>query len=276
MDLGLFNVSDTYKYVLNQSGANAITLGNGNDVNWNAGGVVSLTGIQTIAGTKTFSTIIGGSINGNAATATLADTATTVVNGSISTSKLGTDAVIENRIKDGAVTEDKIADSAVSPAKLSQPLTRATPVNISDIPATAAINFTSIPSWVKRITIMFKQVSTSSTGNLLIRIGDSGGIKLIGYDACVAVTTASAVTTTDFTNGFGLSNNIAAIYSYSGSFTITNISSNTWVISGSAKQASTRMVMVAGHLVMSNNLNQVQIITSTGTFDSGVISIMYE
>lgn len=76
MDLALFNVSDTYKYVLNQSGANAITLGNGNDVNWTAGGVVSLAGTQTIAGTKTFSTIIGGSINGNAATATLATNAT--------------------------------------------------------------------------------------------------------------------------------------------------------------------------------------------------------
>lgn len=76
MDLGLFNVSDTYQYVLNQSGANAITLGNGSGINWNAGGVVSLADTQTIAGAKTFSTIIVGSINGNAATATLATNAT--------------------------------------------------------------------------------------------------------------------------------------------------------------------------------------------------------
>lgn len=54
MDLGLFNVSDTYQYVLNQSGANAITLGNGNAVNWNAGGVVALTGDQGIDGFKYF------------------------------------------------------------------------------------------------------------------------------------------------------------------------------------------------------------------------------
>jgi len=69
MDLGLTNVADTYKYVLNQSGS-AITLGNNSTVNWNAGGVVSITGDQTIAGTKTFNSLINGSINGNAATVT--------------------------------------------------------------------------------------------------------------------------------------------------------------------------------------------------------------
>lgn len=58
MDLGLFNVSDTYQYVLNQSGANAVTLGNGNAVNWNAGGVVALTGNQSINGEKYFNDII--------------------------------------------------------------------------------------------------------------------------------------------------------------------------------------------------------------------------
>ena len=70
MDLGLFNVSDTYQYVLNQSGTNAITLGNGAAVNWNAGGVVALTGNQTISEIKTFSSPIVGSIIGNATTAT--------------------------------------------------------------------------------------------------------------------------------------------------------------------------------------------------------------
>jgi len=70
MDLGLFNVSDTYQYVLNQSGTNPITLGNGSAVNWNAGGVVALTGNQTISGTKTFNSSIVGNLIGNATTLT--------------------------------------------------------------------------------------------------------------------------------------------------------------------------------------------------------------
>ena len=54
MNLGLNTVSSTYQFVLNQSGANAITLGDNSAVNWNAGGVVALTGTQTISGSKTF------------------------------------------------------------------------------------------------------------------------------------------------------------------------------------------------------------------------------
>ena len=34
-----------------------------------------------------------------------------------------------------------------------------------------SIDFTSIPSWVKRITVMFNGVSTNGSNNLLIQIG---------------------------------------------------------------------------------------------------------
>jgi len=40
-----------------------------------------------------------------------------------------------------------------------------------------SIDFTSIPSWVKRVTVMFAGVSTNGTGSYLIQIGDSGGIE---------------------------------------------------------------------------------------------------
>ena len=83
MDLGLTNVSDSYKYLLNQSGSNPITLGSGQSVDWTAGGVVSLTGDQTIVGSKTFSSLINGNINGNAATAT---NATNTTNATFATS----------------------------------------------------------------------------------------------------------------------------------------------------------------------------------------------
>jgi len=54
MNLSLKTVDSTYQFILNQSGTNAITLGNGSAVNWNAGGVVALTGSQGISGVKTF------------------------------------------------------------------------------------------------------------------------------------------------------------------------------------------------------------------------------
>lgn len=74
MNLFDTKIKDTYIYALNQSGANPITLGNNGAVDWNAGGVVTLTGNQTISGIKTFGTnnsivdstfshILGGSDN---------------------------------------------------------------------------------------------------------------------------------------------------------------------------------------------------------------------
>ena len=44
-----------------------------------------------------------------------------------------------------------------------------------------SIDFTSIPSWVKRITVMFSGVSVSGTSNMQIQLGDSGGVENTGY-----------------------------------------------------------------------------------------------
>jgi hypothetical protein len=58
MDIGQKKLSQVYKYFLNQSGTNAITLGDGSAVNWNVGGVVALTGNQGINGEKYFNNTI--------------------------------------------------------------------------------------------------------------------------------------------------------------------------------------------------------------------------
>ena len=56
MDLGPQIVRNSYQYLLVQSGANPIRLGNNGSVNWSAGGVVDSTGNQTVNGIKTFTT----------------------------------------------------------------------------------------------------------------------------------------------------------------------------------------------------------------------------
>jgi hypothetical protein len=97
MDLGLTNVADTYRYVLNQSGSNAITLGDGSPVNWNSGGVVALTGNQTISGAKTFNSPIYGDLYGNSTTSTTSQSVTngvyTTGNQTISGIKIFTSAI---------------------------------------------------------------------------------------------------------------------------------------------------------------------------------------
>ncbi|WP_334625633.1 hypothetical protein [Rhizobium johnstonii] len=44
-----------------------------------------------------------------------------------------------------------------------------------------AIDFTSIPSWAKRITVSFEGISTSGTTGVSLQLGDSGGVETSGY-----------------------------------------------------------------------------------------------
>jgi hypothetical protein len=145
-----------------------------------------------------------------------------------------------------------------------------------------AIDFTSIPSWVKRITVMFKGVSASGTSvPWLIQIGDSGGIEITGYLATSSRLTATGASTGGATAGFNLNLDNVATNTCHGSMTITllDLSTNSWVASGVfANSAGTESGTVAGSKSLSATLDRVRITTSGGTdtFDAGTINIMYE
>lgn len=57
MDLGPKIVKNSYQYLLNQSGANPITLGDNGSVDWGAAGVIVESGDQSILGVKTFNSL---------------------------------------------------------------------------------------------------------------------------------------------------------------------------------------------------------------------------
>ena len=167
------------------------------------------------------------------------------------------------------------ADGSITPAKLSQPVTSGTAVAST---SGTAIDFTGIPSWAKRVTVMFSDVSTNGVSNVIIQIGDSGGIESTTYIAHGAVIQGGAVASVDFTQGFGFSHDNSAASTLSGFFTISNISGNTWVCSGSVRQSSLRISFGAGEKTLSALLDRVRITTINGTdtFDAGTVNIMYE
>jgi hypothetical protein len=136
-----------------------------------------------------------------------------------------------------------------------------------------SIDFTSIPSWVKRITVMFNGVSTNGTSNWLIQIG-SGSVTTSGYSSG-ASSGASSVATTTSTAGFiirvgGASDTV------NGQMSITNITGNTWV-SGHAMGGNAFWIG-GGNLNLGGTLDLVRITTvaGTATFDAGSINILYE
>ena len=141
-----------------------------------------------------------------------------------------------------------------------------------------SIDFTSIPSWVKRITVMFTGVSTSGTSNYLIQAG-SGSVTTSGYLGTVSnVANASNPGTNNFTGGF-LINTASAANVCHGALTICLLTGNTYIASGVFAHSSTANVFsLAGTIALSGVLDRVRITTVNGTdtFDAGTINIQYE
>ena len=141
-----------------------------------------------------------------------------------------------------------------------------------------AASFTSIPSWVKRITIMLNAVSTSATSNLIVQIG-SGSYTATGY---VGVNTQgnAGVTTTTMSTGFLIATGVAAGSNFNGSIVLTNLTGNIWTETGLLGQAVSTAIYnnSSGSVTIGGTLDRVQVTTVNGTdtFDAGSINILYE
>jgi hypothetical protein len=141
-----------------------------------------------------------------------------------------------------------------------------------------SIDFTSIPSWVRRITVMFNGVSTSGTSSIQAQIGTSSGLETSGY-ASYCNTFDSTPGGSAFTTGFGINENVNISSLLSGHFVLTNVSGNIWV--GSVVMGATVGVLGSfggGTKTVASTLDRVRITTVNGTdtFDAGSINILYE
>ena len=140
-----------------------------------------------------------------------------------------------------------------------------------------SIDFTGLPSWVKRITVMLGGVGTNGTSSPILQIGDSGGIENTGY---VAIAAAQTNVIQQSTASFILdSSTLTAATTRQGIITLANVSGNTWVASGNIHSASSVFCSsCAGSKTLSATLDRVRITTvnGTNTFDAGSINILYE
>jgi hypothetical protein len=180
------------------------------------------------------------------------------------------------KILDANVTTAKIADGNVTAAKLAQPYTLlAAQASTSG----TFIDFTAIPSWVKRITVMLDAVSFAGTAHMLIQIG-SGSLTTSGYASWSTflqgtTTTAGAISSSA---GFVVYMNAAANI-VTGTFVLNLVGYNTWLGQGIGVYSNNGAQMfAAGKVALSGALDRVRITRSdaSDTFDAGAISISYE
>jgi hypothetical protein len=141
-----------------------------------------------------------------------------------------------------------------------------------------SIDFTGIPSWVKRITVMFNEMSTNGSSFRLVQLGTgSASFANTGYLSTASIIAAAVANTTNSTAGFIIYADNAA-YVTSGHMILTNISGNIWICSHTTKTASTATEFGAGSVTLGAVLTGVRITTANGTdtFDAGTINILYE
>lgn len=141
------------------------------------------------------------------------------------------------------------------------------------------IDFTGIPSWVKRITVMFNGVSVSGVGNLNLLIGPVGGVESTGYVSTSSSLLGSTISTTNSTTSFLLVGNNAAAANYQGSIILTNLSGNVWVEQGILSRTGDfgYGYAISGSKTLAGTLSVVRITgNGTDTFDAGSINILYE
>jgi hypothetical protein len=138
-----------------------------------------------------------------------------------------------------------------------------------------SFDFTSIPSWVKRITVNFGGVSTNGSSPVMIQIGDSGGIETTGYGSA-AYTYNSGTAATSSIGYLVDEGYLGATQARNGSYVLSLLGSNAW--SGFGVTSNPGVTSAAGGKTLSGTLDRIRITTVNGTdtFDSGILNIMYE
>ena len=136
-----------------------------------------------------------------------------------------------------------------------------------------AIDFTGIPSTAKRISVIFRGVSSagSDTG-ALVQLGTSGGVQASGYLSTSHYGGAGSSDTTGFYwYGTGGANILSGI------MTIAHMGSNSYVNAHSGKYNANNGMFGGGDVSLGGTLDRVRIkLVSGGAFDAGSINIMYE
>ena len=148
-------------------------------------------------------------------------------------------------------------------------LTSGTAVSASS----TSVDFTSIPSWVKRISVLFNAVSTNGSSLVEVRIG-SGSITSIGYVSYGSGGSSNMSTTTGFLTTYAM----ATSYSMSGKVEICLVSGLTYVASGTLGLDPLNGNISGGTVTLGGTLDRIRITTVNGTdtFDAGSINILYE
>ena len=179
---------------------------------------------------------------------------------------------------DGSTTIATLTGTTITGTSVRGSITSGTAVAST---SGTSIDFTGIPSWVKRVTVMFYRISTNGTSSIQVQLGDSGGIEATGYEVA-SIYINNTADNASYTSGFVFrqGSGLAATGTQSGQivFNLVDFAANTWTGNGALGWTVTPIMINVGSKALSGTLDRVRITTVNGTdtFDAGSINILYE
>lgn len=141
---------------------------------------------------------------------------------------------------------------------------------------------TSIPSWVKRITIGLNGVSVGGNSVLMVQLGTGGTPTTTGYNSYGEGMSGASMTSAQYTAGFGLADTSAAARAYHGQLILTHMGSNVWSMSGAGCQIglSNGGATCGGTVTLAGALDMFRLTTLDGTiantFDAGSFNYVFD
>jgi len=219
-------------------------------------------------------------------------------------------------VADNAITQAKMADNAIGLAELAggtdgnlitfdasgdpafvatgssgqvltsagagSPPTFAKAINIGSPTATTSgttIDI-SIPSGTRAIWVSYAAVSPAASGEIALRLGDSGGVETSSYVSFLGSYRGGGNTSMDSsTSLWKLVEQASASCVWFGTVQLflQNASTNTWVFSSCLNtDAGTAQTNVSsGQKALSAELTTLQLLTTSGDYDAGAVNIVY-
>jgi hypothetical protein len=142
-----------------------------------------------------------------------------------------------------------------------------------------SIDFTSIPSGVKIVIISFSGVRLNSTDDILIQLGDSGGVETTGYQS-TSTLTSTGVNTISSTSGIVLNTAGATGFTFHGSIILSllDATTNTWCANASlGREGGASACFGGGSKSLSGELTTIRLTSSAGTntYNGGIANILW-
>ena len=138
------------------------------------------------------------------------------------------------------------------------------------------LDFTSIPSWATRVTVILDQISTVGANIVAMQLGTSGTPLGSGYGGGVSVTASASYTAANLSAGFNQNPGGSAANVANGRFVADHIGGNRWsVLGGFGFTNTTATATVAGAVTLGGPLDVIRV-GSADDFDSGTVTVIYE